>query len=42
MEITDKKKMAKRPVTPTAECLECKLFLTFMKCFGLTFAEIKR
>lgn len=28
--------------TPTAECLECKLYRAFVTCFGLTFADVKR
>lgn len=26
---------------PSKECLECKLFRTFVTCFGLTFADMK-
>ena len=29
-------------VTPSVECYGCKVFLAFMKCFGLTFADVNR
>lgn len=29
-------------VPSSAECFECKIYLAFMTCFGLTFADMKR
>lgn len=39
----DKKRPVERPIkTPPAECLECRLFLAFIECFGLTKADVKQ
>lgn len=31
-----------RPYPPSSECLECKLFQSFVTCFGLTRADMQR